>query len=129
MFEAYPVLTDDSGRLRLGALARRRTLAATLTIAAVAAVSVAAVVKNYASRGSQGQLGELPTYARVLYNDYYTPAHMLFGAVAMNYVRPREVVRSSVANAFFVGRALDAPYLQQDLGNLLVPGSSTRSGS
>lgn len=128
-FEAYPLLTDEAGRLRLGALARRRAIGAMLAVAVVGAVSVAAIVRNYATRGSEGRLGELPTFARVLYNDYYTPAHMLFGAVAMDYVRPRDVVRSSVANAFFLGRAVDAPYLQQDLGNLLVPGSSTRSGT
>jgi hypothetical protein len=69
----------------------------------------------------------LPLEYRVFFNDYYSPAHMLFASMAMDYVHPWTVVKSNLANSFLLGGALGVPYLQQDLGNIIAPGSSSRS--
>jgi hypothetical protein len=87
------------------------------------------MVRNYIARGSLAPVQGLPTYAVLLYNDFFTPAHMLFGAIGLDWVHPVEVIRSNLANATFTGRVLDIPYLQQDIGDVLAPGASSRSSS
>jgi len=129
-YELFPVLTDDRGGLRPGRalqLARRPVVVALVALVGVAGGWL--MLRNYAARGSLGAVEGLPTYAILLYNDFFTPAHMLFGAIGLDWVHPWAVIQSNLANATFTGRVFDVPYLQQDIGNALVPGTSNRMAS
>lgn len=52
---------------------------------------------------------------RIFHNDYYAPAHMLFAAIAYDFVRPMEVIKSNSANAFIL---LNYPYLHETVTDL-----------
>lgn len=69
----------------------------------------------------------LPPAYKVFVNDYYAPAHMLVAAMALDYVKPLAVLASNLSNSLLLGGVLGVPYLQQDLGNAIAPGSSSRS--
>ncbi len=130
MYELYPLITDPLGGIRLqGIVALARRPGVVGAIASIVAAGTWLMLRNYSTRGSSQAVEGLPVYASLLYNDFFPPAHMLFGAISLHWIEPLTVIKSNLANATFTGRLLDVPYLQQDLGNVLVPGSSTRSGS
>jgi hypothetical protein len=122
VYELYPFFVNQ-----LGGMAVRLTAARVRALLAIGALGAAGLFMmfNIQSTRERGETG-LPTYATVLYNDYYTPAHMLMAAIGFGYTRPIEVLKSNLANAFFFGRV---PYLQTELGNMVRPGSSSRSAS
>jgi hypothetical protein len=121
--ELAPLVLDASGRLRT-----QWSLASALRIGQLAAVAVGALLLMESIKGTrQTPLSELPGFARLLLNDYYAPAHILFAAIEYGYIQPLLVLKSNIANSLLVGGVLDVPYLQTELGNRLVPGSSTRS--
>jgi hypothetical protein len=127
IYEAYPAFTSRTGGLRLRLDARQLRV-----FAAVSVTLVVAVVLLFRLEGARtGTLpaARLPLYATILYNDYFTPAHMLFAAIGLDFVQPMFVLKSNLANAFFVGRVFDVPYLQTEIGNIVAPGSSSRTGS
>lgn len=62
----------------------------------------------------------------ILFKDYYAPSHILIAAMALDYVRPWEVIVSNAANALIL---LKQPFLQTTVADLFNPGVSTRSGS
>jgi hypothetical protein len=128
-FELWPMLTSRSGGLAFSRTQNRQGLLAVTRTVLVGLVALVAIQVNFALRGGAAQLEGVPAYVAVLYNDYFTPAHMLFGSIALDWVRPIEVLQSTLANGFFLGRTLDVPYLQSNIGNVLVPGSSGRSFS
>lgn len=61
---------------------------------------------------------------RILVSDYYAPAHMLFAAVAYQYIDPEEVITSNAANTLVL---MHHPYLQATVTDLFLPGVATRS--
>jgi hypothetical protein len=68
----------------------------------------------------------LEGWEKLLMKDYYAPAHILFAAIALNYIDPWTVLTSNIANALFM---LDQPYLQFHVMELFIPGSASRSAS
>ena len=69
---------------------------------------------------------EVPLIQQVVYKDYYPPAHILYAAIAYNYVNPLEVVISNTANTFIL---IKHPYLQASVMDLFIKGTATRSSS
>ena len=63
---------------------------------------------------------------RILFKDYYAPAHILIAAMALHYVDPWEVVVSNATNALIL---LNHPYLQTTVADIFNPGVSSRSAS
>ena len=72
----------------------------------------------------QAQYRTLPE--RIIFKDYYAPAHILIASMALNYVDPIAVITSNSANALI---KLNYPYLQYIVAQLFNPGVSTRSAS
>jgi len=62
----------------------------------------------------------------VVNQDYFSPSYMLFTAINYNYVKTDLVIKSNTANSLV---KLNVPYLQEELGNIMVPGSSSRQSS
>jgi hypothetical protein len=62
--------------------------------------------------------------AALIAKDYHAPAHMLFAAIAHDFIEPMEVVTSNTANALIL---LNYPYLQSTITDLFRPGIATRS--
>lgn len=59
-----------------------------------------------------------------LMKDYFSPAHILFAAIGLNYIDPGEVLTSNAANALIL---LGYPYLQATVTEMFNPGIATRS--
>jgi hypothetical protein len=123
-YEAGPHLFDRNWRFRPRVSLQLALKATLLAVVGWAAMTV--MIRISGSRPASDGVA-LPLYARVLMNDYYAPAHILFGAMAFDYVRPLLVAKSNLANALMLGGLLKIPYLQTEIGNLLIPGSSSRS--
>lgn len=124
-YELYPFFVTEGG-----GLARRPcpgALRRVLLVVAVLAVGGLLMQHVFATRAADELRTGLPWYASVLMNDYYSPAHMLFAAIRLDYVDPLLVLKSNIANSLFLGGRLGIPYLQEELGNLIVPGSASRS--
>ena len=68
----------------------------------------------------------LEGWEKLLMKDYFAPAHILFAAIALNYIDPWTVLKSNVSNALFM---LDQPYLQFHVMELFIPGVAQRSAS
>ncbi|VVE84400.1 hypothetical protein [Pandoraea sputorum] len=78
-----------------------------------------------ATRYSDSDVGPpVPTSVKLLVKDYYPPAHMLFAAMAYDYVSPWEVIESNTSNAAIL---LGYPYLQETVTDLFRPDLATRS--
>ena len=60
----------------------------------------------------------------ILLKDYFAPSHMLFAAMAFEYVDIGEVVISNTSNALI---KINHPYLQATITNLINPGIASRS--
>lgn len=63
---------------------------------------------------------------KILYKDYFAPAHILIAAMGLQYVDPLEVLESNSANSLIL---LKHPYLQETVTELFNPGITTRSSS
>lgn len=70
--------------------------------------------------------GVSPFLVAVLFQDYYSPYHVLLGAMANNFVAPLTVIQSNVANSVVF---LKVPYLQEYIVNYFNPGTVTRTAS
>lgn len=77
------------------------------------------------TRNVGGQFA-LEGWEKLLMKDYFAPAHILFAAIALDYVDPWTVLKSNIANALFM---LDQPYLQFHVMELFIPGVAQRSSS
>lgn len=113
------------GVLLLEALSRElrlRTIAwgAFVALFAVFAISAIEIFRYREGDGSGG----LPLIERIVRNDYYAPAHMLFATVAFDFVDPMVVIRSNSANALIL---FGQPYLQQIVTELFRSDIATRS--
>jgi hypothetical protein len=123
-YELYDHLVSDDGGLR--AKLTPQQLKALLG-ACAAAVAAYAFMRFVQENRERTDMALLPTYARVLVQDYYSPAHMLLASISLHYIQPLELLKSNLANSFFVGGVLGIPYPQDPLGNMIVLGSASRS--
>jgi hypothetical protein len=73
-----------------------------------------------------GGAGDRALVDRIIQNDYYAPAHMLFASIAYDFVDAKEVLKSNFANSFIL---FNYPYLQATVTDLFNPGLATRSSS
>jgi len=113
------------GVLLLEALSRElrlRTIAWGAFLALLALLAISAIEIFRYREGDGG--GGLPLVERIVRNDYYAPAHMLFAAVAFNFVDPMLVIRSNSANALIL---FGQPYLQQPITDIFRMDLATRS--
>jgi hypothetical protein len=123
-YESAPYLFDTRWRFR--PRVTRQLLAKAAILATIGGAALALMVWISGARSS-APVEPGPLYARILVNDYYAPAHILFGAMAFDYVRPLLILKSNIANSLLIGGVLNVPYPQTEIGNMLVPGSSSRS--
>jgi hypothetical protein len=63
---------------------------------------------------------------RIIVNDYFAPAHVLFAAVAYDLQNPSEVFYSNFYNSLMF---FDYPFLQKYITDYFYPGLTTRSAS
>jgi len=89
--------------------------------AGITAVIALSLIEHFRYIGGGG---ERELLARIVQNDYYAPAHMLFAAIAYDFVRPMEVIRSNSANALVL---LNYPYLQETVTHLFRLNLATRT--
>ena len=100
---------------------RLRTIAGGAIVVLLSVLAISAIeLYRYRDGGVVG--GSL--LERIVRNDYYAPAHMLFAAVAFDYVDPIAVIRSNSANALIL---FGEPYLQQTVTELFRSDLATRS--
>lgn len=88
-----------------------------------ASALVAALLLIEATRYGD-EVKEADLSAAILAKDYYAPAHMLYAAIAYNFVQPLEVMASNTSNALVM---LNYPYLQGTVTDLFRPDVATRS--
>ena len=120
----------DPAALIVGALyfesARKKlefkTIAATFLLVAFAA-SLLTVVEMTRYDGSYVQM---TLSERIIKNDYFAPAHVMLGAIAFDYIDPREVIESNFANALV---KMQHAFLQKPVMDLFAPGVASRSAS
>jgi hypothetical protein len=92
-------------------------------------LSLAAAALDYLSKARSGFADpafDRPFSERIVYNDYYPPAHLLYAAIANHYIEPGKVVSSDACNTLIL---LKYPYLQYFVTELFNPGLTTRSSS
>lgn len=75
---------------------------------------------------AQGPDLGLSTAEKIIAQDYYPPAHILFAAIEYNFVQPLTVLSSNVANSLV---KLKYPYLQNILMDIFMPGRGSRRSS
>jgi hypothetical protein len=80
-------------------------------------------VLNAAREVSQYQGGVIEG---LILKDYYSPAHILLGAMSLDYVDTWEVLKSNACNGLIL---FNYPYLQTTVADLFNPGVSSRSAS
>jgi O-antigen polysaccharide polymerase Wzy len=61
---------------------------------------------------------------RIVRNDYFAPAHMLFASVAYGFIDLQEVINSNLSNAMILQ---NYPYLQETVTDMFNEGVATRS--
>lgn len=76
------------------------------------------------ARAENTAISEFSSAEKIIYKDYFAPAHMLYTAIGLNYINPLQVLTSNFANSFFL---LNVDYLQKPLTDLINPGVATRS--
>jgi len=96
-----------------------------LKIVLVTVVVIYALGMIEVTRG-QGMAEEHTFLEKILYKDYFAPAHILIAAMGLQYVDPLEVLASNSANSLVL---LKHPYLQETVTELFNPGITTRSSS
>ncbi|MCT7500217.1 hypothetical protein N5S76_10545 [Aliarcobacter cryaerophilus] len=60
----------------------------------------------------------------ILFKDYYAPGHILIASMFYDIVDPINVILSNLYNSLVL---MNYPYLQTEIGNKLIEGSSSRS--
>jgi hypothetical protein len=75
------------------------------------------------SRAGDDAISNMVPMQKLVYNDYFAPSHILLSAMYYHVVDPCEVLKSNVANVLV---KMDYPYLQTEIGNYLIPDSSSR---
>ena len=95
-------------------------------LAGICFFGVALIAYSYFLGNARAESGEqnIDLSLQLLRQDYFGPAHILFAAVAFNYVKPSEVILSNTANTLF---KLNYPYLQSPITDLFASGVATRS--
>ncbi len=93
-------------------------LSATIIFLAIIGLSIVETFR-YGDLQSQAPIAD-----RIIRNDYFAPAHILFAAIAFGYVQPMEVIVSNFSNALI---RFNYPYLQQPITDLFRPNVATRS--
>lgn len=78
------------------------------------------------NRSENSQRDSLEGVEKLMMKDYYAPSHLLYGMIYHNYIYPGKVIESNLANLLV---KMNVPYLSQDIGNLINPGSSDRGKS
>ncbi|WP_152439884.1 hypothetical protein [Arcticibacter svalbardensis] len=73
---------------------------------------------------TESSIEDLSFAHKFLLKDYYAPAHILYAAMAYDYVKPFEVIQSNISNSLIM---LNYPYLQAPVTDLFNPGVATRS--
>ena len=127
MFELYPSITDSTGALRFAQLLRLLRTTRTLVLALLLGGGLVVMTRLQATRTAP--IPGMSSTEQLLYNDYLTPAYVLFAAMGQDFVDPALVARSNVANGLYLGRVLDVPYLQGPVTDPVAPTQSTRSSS
>jgi hypothetical protein len=97
---------------------RRIVKAVPVAVLAFAALSLVELTRY------DGGQQELDALTSLLTKDYYAPAHMLFAAMANNFVDPFEVIASNFCNSLIL---LNYPFLQATITDVFKPGVATRS--
>lgn len=103
---------------------RRFSVIAMVGVALVGALSLLAKTRNWDS--SRDELESSALVQGLLLNDYYTPFHVLIGAIAVDFVEPAKAIVSNLANSLIM---FGVPYLQFDIVETFNPGTVTRSAS
>ena len=67
-----------------------------------------------------------PLLESLIAQDYFPPAHMLFGAMSVDYCDPREVLLTNASNSLMF---IKYPYLQEQIYSALGGSYTTRSAS
>ena len=96
---------------------------ACITVAIILVLFI--LVKVEGLRGSEF-VDDYAFIERIIYKDYYAPAHILFAAIGFNYINPWEVLASNFYNSLIL---VGHPYLQETVTELFNPGITTRSAS
>lgn len=60
----------------------------------------------------------------IIFKDYFAPLHILFATMHYDLIDPINVIKSNFYNSLVM---MGYPYLQTDIGNMLIEGSSSRS--
>jgi hypothetical protein len=94
-----------------------------MRVAALGILALVFMVWIEATRSDAGD-SDLEFVERVLFKDYYAPAHILFASVALEINDFAEVITSNALNALIL---MNYPYLQEFVTEQFNPGIATRS--
>lgn len=61
---------------------------------------------------------------KILFKDYFAPAHLLYTSMYYNYINPLFVLKSNFANSLIL---LNVDYLQMPITEIIAPGVANRS--
>ncbi len=103
----------------------RRTLDAKTILRSLLLVLIGIIglsVIEFFRYDTEGSIASLTD--KIIQNDYFAPAHMLFASIAYDFVDLNEVIASNFNNALILQ---DYPYLQQSVTDLFNLGVATRS--
>jgi hypothetical protein len=100
---------------------RTRAQRRVVPLAVIAGVLAVVWIQWNRAGGASGSLLE-----SVIAQDYFPPAHMLFGAMSADYCDPGEVLRTNASNALMF---IKYPYLQERIQSALGGSYTTRSAS
>lgn len=104
---------------------KRSEKSGTFYMGVAVALAVALAYMFWLSRNRASDPFEgLALMETVLFQDYFSPAHMLFAAIAHNLIMPAEVLISNAMNSLVL---MNHPYLQQTVADVINPGVSSRS--
>lgn len=105
-------------------IARRTSLKKISTIVLISLIILTTIESfRYEDTNARVEYDFLP---KILMQDYYAPAHVLFTAMNYKFVDPVEVLLSNAANSLIM---LDYPLLQLPVLDLILPNTMTRSSS
>ncbi len=124
-YELAPVLANAHNGLHVDRWGRLIKRLVVVSLGFAVLLGIAAFIRR--SREVSDTAAQLPLWVRLLVNDYYAPAQILFASMAWHIVEPARVLKSNLTNALYLGGILHVPYLQDNIGNMLSPGSSSRS--
>lgn len=110
------------------AFAKRRLPIGKILIGCALALYLLTLLESYRSGGSttRDDVSASAVAQAALLKDYYTPFHVLVGAMEQNYVAPLTAISSNLANSLMF---LGVDYLQYFVVEQWAPGSVSRSSS